>query len=152
MIQAIITRMSGNLFLLKGWAVTLIVALFAIIVKDLKGEYILFVFCILFIFWLLDGYFLSMERCFRGLYDEVRIKDEQDIDFSMNFIKHLKGKNTWIKSMFSKTLLIFYGTLLIAFVIVIAMSKFNIKLNLNLELKNNSYQATTTIVNTLRSK
>lgn len=125
MIQGIIDRMGGNLFLLKGWSITLIVALFAIIAKEINNIYILFSFCILFIFWILDGYFLSMERCFRGLYDEVRLKNDDTVDFSMNIINYKKGKNTWIKSIFSKTLFIFYGTILI--LMIVATLMFNVK-------------------------
>ena len=33
-IQAAINRMAGNLFMLKGWSVTLIAALFALAAKD----------------------------------------------------------------------------------------------------------------------
>lgn len=118
-IQTIITRMGNNLFILKGWAVTLIVALFTFIAKDGNGIYILFSYFVLIIFWILDGYFLSRERCFRKLYNHVRIKKEKDIDFSMNYKKFEKGKNTWFRSIFSKTLTIFYGTLLVVISIVV---------------------------------
>jgi len=118
MIQNIITRMSGNLFILKGWTITLIVALFTVAAKNEEGIYILFSFFSIAIFWLLDGYFLSMERCYRDLYNSVSRKKENNIDFSMNFTKYMKGKNTWIRSMFSKTLFIFYGTLTIVIIAV----------------------------------
>ena len=34
MIQAVITRMAGNSFLIKGWSVTLVAALFALAAAD----------------------------------------------------------------------------------------------------------------------
>lgn len=114
MIQAVVTRMGGNLFLLKGWSTTLIVGLVAIIGKDLNMKNLMFSFVILFVFWILDGYFLSLERCFRALYDDVRQKSEQDIDFSMSIGSFRNGRNTWIRSIASKTLLIFYGSLFAA--------------------------------------
>lgn len=144
MIQNIITRMSGNLFLLKGWAITLIVALFAFIAKENNGVYMLFAFCILFIFWILDGFFLSLEKCFRDLYKEVCNKNENEIDFSMNYKKYQKGKNTWFRSIFSKTLFIFYGTLLFVMIITIIFSKYNVKMNFDIKYKETANQ---TIIN-----
>ena len=123
MIQSIIARMGGNLFLLKGWTVTLIVALFVVIAKDVNIACIFFAFCVLFVFWILDGFFLSTERCFKELYKEVCSKNENDVDFSMNYKKHQKGKNTWFRSIFSKTLFIFYGTLLVVMIITIVTTK-----------------------------
>lgn len=145
MIQAVITRMSGNLFLLKGWTVTLIVALFTIIAKDPRGTYVLFSFIVLFIFWLLDGYFLSVERCFRDLYDDVRMKNNKEIDFSMDFSNYMTRKRTWLRSMFSKTLLTFYGILFVLMVIVVITANIsNFKLNLIIDWDN---QKCTTINN-----
>jgi len=133
-IQAIITRMGSNLFILKGWTVTLIVALFTFIAKDGNGIYILFSYFVLIIFWILDGYFLSRERCFRKLYNHVRVKKEKDINFSMNYKKFEKGKNTWFRSIFSKTLVIFYGVLLFVTSIVAFFSNTkNVFIQVNLK-------------------
>lgn len=108
-LQAAISRMSGNLFLLKGWSVTLIAALFALAAKDTNKAYIIVAYFPLFIFWSLDGYFLSMERRLRSLYEHTRHLEEEDIDFSMNTepYKKLPG-NSWIESLFSRTLLVYY--------------------------------------------
>ena len=119
MIQKIISRMSGNLFLLKGWTVTLILGVFTLLVKNLNNYSIIFPFCVLFIFWLLDGFFLSMERRFRCLYNEVRTKDESEIDFNMDCNKFHNGRNTWFRAFFSKTLIIFYGSILVMLVLLI---------------------------------
>jgi hypothetical protein len=40
-IQGVISRMASNLFLLKGWTITLIAALFALAAKDSKPGYAL---------------------------------------------------------------------------------------------------------------
>lgn len=138
MIQNIITRMGNNLFLLKGRTITLIVWIFAIISDKVGIIYALFSFWILMIFWILDWFFLSIERCFRWLYNEVRTKKEEEIDFSMNIKPYMKWKNTWIKSMFSKTLLIFYGMLFII-ISTIFISKLNIKISIGLDSQNGSW-------------
>ncbi len=118
-IQNTISRMGGNLFILKGWAVTLVIALFTFIAKENNGVFILFAFVILITFWIIDGFYLSRERCYRALYDSVRVKKEKDIDFEMKYEKFYSKKNTWISSIFSQTLLIFYGSLAIATIIIV---------------------------------
>ncbi len=112
-IQAIIGRMASNLFFLRGWTITLIAGLFALSAKDANPKYVYIAFVPLFLFWVLDGYFLSQERLFRALYDHVRRLAENDIDFSMNVSVYRKDRrNGWLCSMFSRTLLLFYLPLL----------------------------------------
>ncbi len=134
MIQNIVTRMGNNLFFLKGWSITIIAAIYAILAKDISLKYMIFAAILLIILWILDGYFLHQERCFRDLYDAVRIKKEEDIDYSMNIKEYIKGKNTWLKSMFSKTLNIFYGSMLFLIIIMIVLS--NIKINISITWNN----------------
>lgn len=111
-IQAVINRMAGNSFLLKGWAITLVAALFALSAKDADHAYISIAYFPTIVFWILDGYFLSQERLFRSLYDHVRKLAEKDIDFSMDRSTFQAiARNGWVRSMFSKTLLCFYLSL-----------------------------------------
>lgn len=114
-IQSAITRMATNMFYLRGWAITILAALLALFIKTDTPHY---VFCyltvILCTFWISDGYFLGQERLFRDLYDDVRMKNEIDIDFSMNTKPYKQFKrNSMIVSMFSFTLLIFYSPLVV---------------------------------------
>ena len=119
MIQAIIERMAGNLFFLKGWAITLIAALFALAAKDANPKYIIVAYFPVLIFWILDGYFLHQERLFRALYDHVRKLDEADIDFSMNTRRQKENEHySWISSMVSVTLLWFYVPLIVVMLII----------------------------------
>jgi hypothetical protein len=108
-IQTAISRMAGNLFLLKGWSITLITGLFALAAKDTNQLYIVIAYFPLLIFWALDGYFLSMERRFRTLYEHVRKLKEEDIDFSMDTepFKH-DTRNSWGAAMRSRTLFVYY--------------------------------------------
>jgi hypothetical protein len=120
MIQGVINRMAGNLFFLKGWAITLIAALFALSAKDTNPKYIFIAYFPVLIFWVLDGYFLSQERLFRDLYDDVRKFDEKDIDFSMDTRKYRKNeRNSWLRSMFSLTLLWFYLSLIVVMLFIV---------------------------------
>jgi|SRR6266849_5877069 len=107
-IQSVINRLSGNSFLLKGWSVTLVAALFALAAKDANKNYILVAYLPVLLFWNVDAYFLSQERKFRGLYDEVRMKREEEINFSMDTQPYHTAKNSWARSSLSVTLLLFY--------------------------------------------
>lgn len=126
-IQAIVSRMASNLFFLRGWTITLITGLFALsATKGTYGGYVLLAYFLLLIFWILDGYFLSQERKFRCLYDDVRKLDEKDIDFSMSTAKYgwdwkrrENWKNTQLGAMFSSTLLWFYIPLALAMLVVL---------------------------------
>jgi hypothetical protein len=115
-IQQAINRMASNLFLLKGWTVTLIAAMFALTAKESRDFYFLLAYFPTLMFWLLDGYFLAQERRFRSLYDHVRNKEESAIDFSMDTqpFKATPSRNKWSHAMFSPTLLIYYGVLVVA--------------------------------------
>lgn len=70
-IQDVITRMNRNAFQLKGWCITIVTALAALETKT-DGVSLLIVASIATLpFGLLDGYYLWMERRFRGLYSDV---------------------------------------------------------------------------------
>lgn len=109
-IQLVITRMNANSFLLKGWVVTLVVALFALEISKTSSSFVKISLLPAILFWVLDGYFLYQERLFRELYDEVRIKNEAQIDFSM---KRASSAKKFFGAVFSKTLILFYGALIV---------------------------------------
>lgn len=114
-IQTAINRMAGNLFFLRGWVITLIAALIALLTNGATFHYLLyFLIALIVIFWILDGYFLAQERLYRALYNHVRRLEENKIDFSMDTTPYKKyKKNTTIFSMFSTTLMIFYIPLIL---------------------------------------
>jgi len=116
LIQGVISRMAGNLFYLRGWVITLVAGILVLLTQLDGGKLpIIFLLLVTVLFWCYDGYFLSLERMYRDLYNKVRKMKEEDIDFSMD-ISEFKGKvqNTAIFCMFSPTLRYFYGLLLLA--------------------------------------
>ena len=123
MIQGIVDRMGGNLFFLRGWSITLLAALFAIstsssLQADKWAPILLFV--LLLLFWVFDGYFLSLERKYRDLYNKVRLTSEEKIDFSMDIAEFkTHSDNTLCATMLSPILLVFYGILGSAMVVII---------------------------------
>ena len=111
MIQAVVTRMAGNSFLIKGWSITLVAALFALAAANTNGLFIYLAYFPTFMFWALDAYFLRQERLFRKLYDHVRTTEGGPVDFSMNtqpFAENVDG--TWSVA-WSHTLRLFHGTI-----------------------------------------
>jgi len=123
MIQGVINRLSHNSFLLKGWSVVLISAMFALAAGSSQLYFIYLAYFPLIVFWVLDAYFLWQERLFRALYDRVRALREDQIDFSMDTTAVKSDVKAWPEVLFSLTLLLFHGTVLfsIVFVLVIAM-------------------------------
>ena len=109
MIQAVIDRLGRNSLWVKTWSLALIIAAMALIAKyDVQNPNFVFALGLLVLgFWILDGYFLSRERLFRKVYDDIRV--QSDTDFKMDLLKHRdKPKCNWLSAMFSVTLVIFY--------------------------------------------
>lgn len=84
MIQGIIERMGKNSFSLKEWSIGIMIAIFAFAGKN-THKAVIITLIPLIVFWFLDAYYLMLERKFRALYDDIRLKDESRIDFNMNF-------------------------------------------------------------------
>lgn len=82
--QLTIIRMNVNSFLVKGWLITLVAAVFVLSQKDTNKAFLWFAPFAALLFWVLDGFFVSTERKYRGLYDDVRKLNESQIDYSMN--------------------------------------------------------------------
>lgn len=85
--------------------------------------------CILFtniplvVFWGLDAYYLQLERKYRLLYDDVRTRKEEDIDFDMNFNNVMtsvgnSNKICYFSSLFSKTEILFYLTCIVTTILI----------------------------------
>jgi hypothetical protein len=142
LIQACITRMAHNSFLIKGWAVSIVAVVLALAEKAINPALLSAILLIpLISFWYLDAFFLYTEKLYRKLYEWViseRLKDNADKMYDLNphrFKKQLKVRkwnkasdemfetdkleNVWTV-MWSKTLRCFYGIpLLIVTVIVL---------------------------------
>lgn len=71
LIQGIINRMGNNSFLIKGWTVTLVAAIFALAATGTNQHFILVALIPIIVFWFLDSYYLKQERLYRELYNDV---------------------------------------------------------------------------------
>jgi len=108
-LQNVITRKNTNSFYIKGWAVTIVAALFALATKDSEKSFLFVAALISFSFWILDAFFLQQERAFRILYSSVSKKINSDIDFSMEIDDG--GFSGWMCAAVSRTFLAFYGAI-----------------------------------------
>lgn len=104
LIQGVINQMASNSFKLKCWAVTLASGVFALASKDADKMYCLITYVLVIVFWLLDSYYLWQERLYRTLYNDVRTKDGNDIDFSLNVSNYANNpvKNTFVPVYYQK--------------------------------------------------
>lgn len=119
-VQNVTGRMANNSFLIKGWAITLIVA--SLIVSGAMYHHYVALLP-WFVFWCLDAYFLRMERLYRKLYDWLIINRQKSEDFLFDMNKASLEKRfgkevpRMLQVMFSKTLVTFYGALLVIIII-----------------------------------
>ncbi len=119
-IQAVISRLANNAFLMKGWALTASSAFFGFSVRDVRWQLALLGLLPTLAFWGLDGYFLRRERQYRGLYDAVRLGDDRIPAFSMDYELAGVGTDGWIRSVISRTLWPFYLSITIVGLALVA--------------------------------
>jgi len=112
LIQDTIKRMASNSFVLKGWAVTLVVV--TLLLRG-GGYQPLIALIPLLGFWILDAYFVWQERMYRHLHlwvSKNRLGTDTHL-FDLNASRfRSKVKKPW-RIMFSGTLLCFYGLILL---------------------------------------
>ena len=115
-IQGIIKRMAFNSFVIKGWAITLVVV--TLLLKGANYQ-VYIAFIPLLVFWFLDSYFLQQERLYRELYKWVihnRLNTEEYL-FDMDTYRFKDEVQSRFRIMFSITLGWFYGSIAILIVI-----------------------------------
>ena len=121
LVQACISRMAQNSFMVKGWSFTLVTALVALTAEKLNlGILCAIGILILLVFWRLDAFFLQMEELYRFKYEwviEERPKGNREYLYDLNpyqskIWKAGKEIPSVASVMFSKpyTLLMFYGS------------------------------------------
>lgn len=132
LIQAVIARLAHNSFALKGWAVTLTVATFALFAKGTNPLYLLVALVPSLAFWGLDGYYVRQENLFCKLYDVVRTTPPSEVKynpFSMDTlpysidtsrfeVPHSERVGTWLRTCSSKTIAWLYGPMVFVIVLV----------------------------------
>lgn len=120
-IQGVITRMGSNAFLIKGWTVALVAAIFALSAKDSNSNFIFIAIFPIFVFWILDSYYLRQERLYRKLYEKVADDALKSDNFTMNAAQFDREVQSLFRIAFSKSILPFY--ILILFILFVSALK-----------------------------
>lgn len=107
LLQGVINRLSGHSFLVKGWAITVVVGLLTFTGSTGQLRLAWLVAVPIVMFWMIDGFLLAREREYRARFEALRLGQAEPFDFRLSPL--LAG--TWLKSTFSSTLRIFYGCL-----------------------------------------
>ena len=116
-IQAVVNRMSVDCCQIK-WCSMVVVSILVVLGTFLnfqKGWIDTLFFIPILFYWGLDSYYLWQERLFRKLYNEVRKK--QDTNLEMNVREQMVSCN-WLNAFFSVSLIVFY-LIQIAFLIFV---------------------------------
>lgn len=119
-VQDIIKRMASNCFMIKGWAITLV--LIAMILSGSMAK--IFLSSIpAFLFWGLDGYYLRKERLYRKLHDWLIKNRLTTLDnlLDMNADRFSKEVPR-LRIIFSKSILPFYLAIIVSIVIFTCLS------------------------------
>ena len=126
-IQQVITRMNTLSFQVKGWCVTLVTGLFIVGSSKQDISYVLLILVVTLIFYGLDAFYLSQERQYRDLYNDVRQQSEEEITFNMDTISYKKGRNTWSSCLLSISTLPVYAVMLIIVCIIMTAQRLRTK-------------------------
>jgi hypothetical protein len=110
-IQSVITRLNSNSFQIKSWAITIVAGVLVLFATMQKQDFIIVGIFSLILFWFMDGYCLSQERKFRGLYNDVAGIAENPKNlkpFEMNTNLYKSGYYSFRKTLWAKTIWLVY--------------------------------------------
>ncbi len=125
LIQAVVARLGGNGFLIKGWALTVAGVFLGFALERQSVLLIVASVGLTVVFWGLDAYFLRSERLFRELYRRVRLLDAAIPPFFMSathpdFAEASKKRVSgfWATMLGRPALRWFYGAILAGSLVV----------------------------------
>jgi len=113
-IQDVINRMAQNTFLIKAWTITLITAILVLTFSIVNSLIFGVLLAITVIFWVLDSYYLKLERIYRRLY-KTKVEEYNDNQkrksmklFDMDYEPYKILEQKLPRIMISKTEILFY--------------------------------------------
>jgi hypothetical protein len=122
MIQAIISRLAQNSFLLKGWSVTIASAMVALALSDKTKPYAGLALFPAVVFWGLDAYYLRQERLFRELHRSISLSGSGMAAYSLDTDPHKGQVRSWFRTLWSPTVALLHGTAVVVVLIVLGLS------------------------------
>ena len=124
-LQNHIARMNQCSFQMKGWSITIASALIAVFVSTISGQnpgskiYLMAAIAATVLFWCLDSLYLSKERRFIGMYNDligVGNGEKQTIvqikEYEIPMEKYSGCQYCILKAMFSPSELLLYGAII----------------------------------------
>ncbi len=110
LIQDVIERHARTAFVLKGWSVTLVAAVFLLAVRGADPALAMVAGLLPAItFWGLDAYYLRQERMYRALYDHVRKAPPAPKDrFALDARPFKENVSSWARTLFSPSVFWFH--------------------------------------------
>ena len=124
-IQNIITRMNTNSFQIKGMAIAIVSALLAVYASEKNPDFLLVTIFPLILFWFLDSYYLTQERKFRGVYNDLLKGNPNNLKpFEMRPDLYKGGKYSFWSVFFSKTIWTIYLTVSVIMTLIFLYLKF----------------------------
>ncbi len=125
MIQGVIERHARNSFLLKGWSLTLVAAVFLLAVRGEEPRLAMAVGLLpALVFWGLDAYYLRHERAFRALFNHVRTTPSGD-RFNMDARPFRASVPSWRRTLCTTSVFWFHAV--ITFLVVGALALFTLR-------------------------
>lgn len=123
LLQAIVARLAGNSFSIKGWAVGLVAVLGGFAAKDSDPRIVFGLWLPALCFWGLDAYYLRQERLFRALYNAASAPGSTITAYSMNVKPYETQIPSVVRVAFSRTILWLHMPILI---FVLTLSSYSI--------------------------
>jgi hypothetical protein len=127
LIQDVVERHARNSFVLKGWLVTLVAAVFLLAVRGAQPTLAMIAGLLPSItFWGLDAFYLRQERMYRALYDSVRKSAPNSSDrFSLDARPLASAVPSWWATLFAPSIFWFHVTLVV--VVIGALAFFSVR-------------------------
>ena len=112
MIQDVVKRMADTSAAMKRYALVAFAATAAMARALDKPSVLLVAGVLVLVFWILDAQYLRQEKWFRAMYDDVRGKDEENIDFDLTPPGDVRKRITICAGLGSRSTWLLYGPLL----------------------------------------
>ena len=127
-IQNTISRMAQNSFLIKTWSITLIAGISVLTFNFISTLIFSILIGVILIFWILDTYYLRLERLYRFLYEDVvnafndQSKKGQIKLFDMKYEVFKENIHSFLRIMVSKSEGLFYLTLVCGLIFLLVFN------------------------------
>lgn len=119
-VQAVITRMAGNSFQIKGFTMVMAALLGGLYGERQEMVYLILLIPVCIMCALMDAYYLQLERKYRALYDRKvdQLQDELTPKEICNMSVRGIERSYW-DCLFSKSLIMPYGIILLLVALVL---------------------------------